>query len=171
MNEKQFIEDIIRREGGDKETNDPTDSGGRTKYGISEKANPEAWADGDVSHDEAAGLYQKKYITAEHFEQIKDETLRHQVIDFGVPSGPNTGAKLLQQLVGVKADGEIGPKTLEAIENYPGGKLFGVEVPGNVLLNLAFRDARIMFYATLAKIRPKDLKYLLGWIKRAQEFK
>jgi lysozyme family protein len=171
MEEKDFIDEIIRREGGDKETNDPADSGGRTKFGISERAHPEAWADGDVTRDEARGIYKKTYITAEHFDKIVDETLRHQVVDFGVPSGPNQAAKMLQQLVGVEADGEIGPKTLEAIENYPGGKLFGVEVPGKVLLNLAFRDARTMFYATLAKRRPKDLKFLLGWIKRAQEFK
>jgi lysozyme family protein len=165
------IDEIIRREGGDKETNDPADSGGRTKYGISERAHPEAWADGDVTQDEARGIYKETYITAERFDQIKDESLQHQVVDFGVPSGPDRAARLLQQIVGVEADGEIGPKTLEAIENYPGGKLFGVEVPGRVLLNLAFRDARTMFYATLAKRRPKDLKFLLGWVKRAQEFR
>lgn len=166
-----FIDDIIRREGGDKETNDPADSGGRTKYGISERAHPEAWADGDVTHDEARVIYRKTYILAEKFDQIKDEWLRHQVIDFGVPSGPDTAARMLQQVVGVKVDGVIGPKTLEAIENYPAGTLFGVPVPGKVLLNLAFRDARTLFYAALAKKRPKDLKWLLGWIRRAFEFK
>lgn len=165
------IDDIIRREGRDKETNDPEDSGGRTKYGISEKAHPEAWADGDVTHDEARTIYEKIYILAERFDKIKDETLKHQVIDFGVPSGPDRAARLLQQVVGVKVDGEIGPKTLAAIENYPSGKLFGCDVPGKVLINLAFRDARTMFYATLAKKRPKDLKFLLGWINRTQEFK
>ena len=166
-----FIDDIIEREGGATETNDPDDSGGRTKYGISERAHPDAWADGDVSRNEARAIYEKVYILNEKFHLIKDETLKHQVIDFGVPSGPDTAARLLQQLVGVKVDGVIGPKTLEAIENYPAGKLFGVEVPGKVLLNLKFRDARTIFYATIAKRRPKDLKYLLGWINRTQEFK
>jgi len=171
MDDNQIIDAIIKAEGGEKETNDPSDSGGRTKYGISEKAHPEAWADGDVSREEAREIYRKVYILAEKFDQIKDETLKHQVIDFGVPSGPDRAARLLQQLVGVEADGEIGAKTLEAIEKYPAGKLFGVEVPGRVLLNLAFRDARVMFYATLAKKRPKDLRFLLGWVKRAFEFR
>jgi lysozyme family protein len=165
------IDEIIRREGNDKETNDPDDSGGRTKYGISERAHPEAWADGDVSYPEARTIYEKVYILQEKFNLIPDEHLRHQVVDFGVPSGPDTAARLLQQIVGVTADGKIGPKTLQAIENYPDGKLFGVPVPGKVLLNLAFRDARQMHYATLAKRRPKDLKFLLGWLKRAQEFR
>lgn len=164
------IDDIIRREGGDKETNDPSDSGGRTKLGISERANPEAWVDGDVTYAEARTIYEKVYILAEHFNLLPD-SLQHQVVDHGVPSGPDTAARMLQQLIGVPVDGVIGAKTLEAITNYPGGKLFGTEVPGIVLLNLAFRDARMLHYATIAKKRPKDLKFLLGWIKRAQEFK
>jgi lysozyme family protein len=165
-----FIDEIIKREGGATETNDPADSGGRTKYGISERAHPEAWADGDISYLEAREIYRRVYVLAEHFDLIKDEKLRHQVIDFGVPSGPDRAARMLQQVVGVEADGQIGPKTIEAIENFPAGKMFGVEVPGIVRLNAAFRDARIIYYATLAKKRPKDLKFLLGWIKRAQEF-
>lgn len=165
------IDDIIRREGGDKETNDPQDSGGRTKYGISERAHPEAWADGDVTYQEARQIYEKVYILAEHFDAIDNLALQHQVVDYGVPSGPDAAARLLQQVLGVPVDGNIGPKTLEAIQNYPAGTLFGFKVPGIVLLNLAFRDARILRYATLAKVRPKDLKYLLGWVKRAQEFK
>lgn len=165
------IDDIIEREGGEKVTDDPSDSGGRTQYGISEKAHPEAWADGKVTRDEARSIYENVYILAEHFDKIPNEPLKHQVIDFGVPSGPDIATRLLQQVVGTTIDGEMGQKTLYAIQNYPDGLLFGVKVPGIVLLNLAFRDARIMRYATLAKARPKDLKYLLGWIKRAQEFR
>jgi lysozyme family protein len=165
------IDEIIRREGGEKETNDPADSGGRTKFGISERAHPEAWADGTVDYEEACRIYEKVYILAEKFHLLEDVFLKHQVVDFGVPSGPDTAARLLQQVLGVKIDGVVGPKTLEAIKTYPEGKLFGVTVPGSVLLNLAFRDARVMHYATLAKRRPKDLRFLLGWLRRAFEFK
>lgn len=165
-----IIDEIIRREGGSKETNDPDDSGGRTKYGISERAHPKAWEDGDVSYAEARQIYEKIYILGEKFNLLP-ETLKHQVVDHGVPSGPDTAARILQQVLGVPVDGVIGPTTLEAIKNYPSGKLFGVEVPGSVLLNLAFRDARAIHYATIAKRRPKDLKFLVGWLKRSQEFR
>lgn len=164
------IDEIIRREGGETMTDDPSDSGGRTQYGISEKAHPEAWADDKVTYDEAREIYRKIYILAEKFDKLP-LALQHQVVDHGVPSGPDTAARMLQQVLGVPVDGSLGPQTLEAIKNYPGGKLFGVDVPGHVMLNLAFRDARIIHYATIAKRRPKDLKYILGWIKRAQEFK
>lgn len=166
-----LVDEIIRREGGDIETNDPDDSGGRTKYGISERAHPEAWADGDVSYSEARNIYEKVYILAEHFNLISDLVLKHQVVDFGVPHGPNAAAKLLQQVIGVPTDGEIGTQTLQAIADYKAGKLFGVDVPGIVLLNLAFRDARILYDDAIVKRRPKDLKFILGWHKRSLEFR
>jgi lysozyme family protein len=166
-----LIDEIIQREGGSKETNDPSDSGGRTQYGISEKAHPEAWADGKIDYPEAREIYNNVYILAEHFDRIPNEFLKHQVVDLGVTSGADTATRLLQQVLGVKIDGELGDKTLQAIKDYPDGNLFGVKVPGILLLNLAFRDARVMRYATIAKTRPKDLKYLLGWVKRALEFR
>lgn len=165
------IDSIIKREGGSKVTDDPSDSGGRTQYGISERAHPEAWADGKVTYPEARDIYNRVYILAEHFDKISNIFLQHQVVDFGVLHGHNTAAKLLQQIVGVKTDGIIGPKTIDAINNYPSGKLFGIEVPGSVMLNLAFRDARILYDATIVKKFTKNLKYLLGWLRRALEFK
>lgn len=38
------------------------------------------------------------------------------VFDFGVTAGPGRGAKILQGLVGTKADGIIGQQTLEAVK-------------------------------------------------------
>lgn len=169
----ELIQEILLRETDPKHpdaiTNDPDDSGGRTQYGISEKANPEVWKDGVVTPEERQEVYFQKYIAP--FKAISDGPLLHQLVDFGVTSGTETSIRTLQQLVGVAADGIIGPRTLSAVENYPSGVLFGTPVPGAVLLNLAFRDARTMFYAAVAKRRPKDLKFLLGWLRRVQEFK
>jgi lysozyme family protein len=164
-----FIDDIILREGGDKETNDPSDSGGRTKYGISERAHPELWKDGPPTYAQARACYISTYVLP--FQGIDDLNLVHQLVDWAVTSGTMRVAQALQQVVGVMPDGVIGPKTLAAINNYNPGTLFGVKVPGFVLLNLAIRDARTMLYAATAKARPKDQKYVLGWIARAQQFK
>ena len=49
----RIIDNVIAAEGGSTATNDPADGGGRTQYGISERANPEAWADGKVTAEEA----------------------------------------------------------------------------------------------------------------------
>lgn len=166
-----FIDDEIVREGGATETDDPSDSGGRTKYGISENTFPAAWANGAPTYQQARDIYQKQFVDVDGISTIPDINLQHQVVDFGIPSGPVTAVHILQQLLGLPTDGIVGPKTIAAIEAYPSGTLFGVPVPGSVLINLAFRDARALYYATLAKAQPKNTKYVLGWIRRSQEFK
>lgn len=166
-----FIAQEIQLEGGSKETNDPSDSGGRTKYGISEKAHPEAWADGDVTEQEATRIYQKEYLDACGISTIPDTSLTHQVANFGITSGPETSVRILQQLLHVTVDGKIGPKTVASIRAYPSGVLFGQQVSGLAMLNLAFRDAITLYYITQAKKYPKNLKYILGWVSRLQEFK
>lgn len=166
-----FIDDEIQREGGATETDDPADSGGRTKYGISERAFPEAWKDGPPTYQQARDIYQHNFVEIDGIGTIPDLNLQHQVVDFGIPSGPVTAVHILQQILGVPVDGKIGPQTVAAISAYPAGTLFGIPVPGSVLLNLAFRDARALFYATIAKAQPKNLKFVLGWIRRSQEFK
>jgi lysozyme family protein len=138
----KLVEQIQREEdhsGQGVVTNDPSDSGGKTQWGLTEKDNPEEWADGVVTKEESANRIRKRYVTP--FEGIRDTNLLHQLVDFGVNAGPQTAAKILQQLVGVSPDGQIGPQTVEAVENFPKGTLFGVPVPGFVLLNLAVRDA------------------------------
>lgn len=163
-----LIDDIIRREGGARETDDPSDSGGRTQYGISERAHPDVWAKGYITYKDAREIYQRVYIQGEHFDRLP-EALQRQVVDYGVTAGSDTATRLLQHVLSLPVDGVLGPKTLEAVTHYPDGLLFGSIVPGSVLLNLAFCNARMLEYAKLAQHRPKDLKYLHGWLRRALE--
>jgi lysozyme family protein len=173
MTRDEMVDAIIANEVDPRDpakvTNDPADSGGRTQWGLAELSNPAEWADGIVTYPESRAAYTKRYILP--FEGIEDPVLLHQLVDWGVTSGTGTVIKLLQQVAGVAADGVLGPKSLEAINNPKGGDLFGFTVPGRLLLNLATRDARVMHYAALAKRRPKDLKWLLGWLKRTLEFR
>ncbi len=146
----------------------PTDSGGLTRYGISIKAHPEAWKNGPPTLEIAKEIYWNQYVKP--FRAITDELLLHQLVDWGVTAGQDIPIRHLQQILNIKVDGIIGPQTINAIEKFPAKITFGVMLPGITRLNILVRDARVMFYATLAKRRPKDLKYLLGWIARAQEF-
>lgn len=150
-------------------TNDPRDSGGKTQWGLTQKDNPKEWADGVVTRQEAYDAFYTRY--AAPFRGIEDTNLFHQLVDFGVNAGPDAAAKVFQQVLGVPADGHIGPQTLKSVLDYPKGTLFGVPVPGFVLLNLALRDARILFYVGITKRWPKNLAFLLGWLKRAMEFR
>lgn len=162
-----IISKVIEDEGGDKVTNDPNDSGGRTQYGIAEASNPEAWADDVVTEAEARAIYTLKYITKPGFDKISDPFLQESLIECGVMSGPQTAVRILQRALNVAVDGQLGPATLTAVQNFPSCKVFGCEVPGSVALNLAFQKARVLHYARIVQQAPKNLKFLYGWQLRA----
>lgn len=155
----KIISDVIDAEGGDKETNRPNDSGGRTKWGISERSNPEAWADGDVTEEEAREIYLRKYLKSPGFDRIPYIRLQHQLVDFGVLSGPEIAIKKLQEILRVDVDGVIGPQTLGALsdENWK-------EVNDKLVIS------RVRMLCRIVQRRPKDLENLVGWVNRAFEF-
>ena len=168
-----LIDEIIKREtGGDPTggyTNDPADAGGRTLWGISERANPDLWRNGPPTYAQARQRYYERYLKP--FEGVKDPALLHQLVDWGVTSGPEKVVRILQQLVGAKIDGKLGPQTLAKIDASPDGALFGYGVSGSVLLNLLVRDARALQYASAAKVKPSNLRFILGWLNRTFQFK
>lgn len=157
------IDAVILAEVGNKPdggfTNDPLDKGGRTAYGISEKANPEAWADGKVTEDEARAVYFKKYVEGPGFDKIPYTKLQHQLIDFGVNSGPFVAIQRLQEALGVVADGKIGPATLAALEKAK------PEAVNNEVVAL-----RVKLFCKICVKNPTQLKFLNGWVNRAFEF-
>lgn len=153
------IDVILKNEGGSIRTNDPLDPGGRTQYGISERANPGAWADGKVTEAEARAIYQKKYVIAPGFDKIKDKQLQTQLIDYGVNSGPMVAIMKLQAILQVNVDGIIGPATLAALDTiHP-------EDVNNLLV-----AARVKMIGHIVVNRPSQLRFLNGWLDRALQF-
>jgi lysozyme family protein len=65
----------------------------------------------NLTPDTVKSLYRRKY-----WDKIQGDLLPtgldHAVFDFAVNSGPGRAAKYLQELIGTKADGFIGPQTL-----------------------------------------------------------
>jgi lysozyme family protein len=154
-----IITEVIEAEGGDKVTNRPTDSGGRTQFGISEKHNPEAWEDGKVTEQEARDIYFKKYVSTPGFDKVTPTRLQHQLVDFGVLSGSQIATTKLQEILEVEADGILGPETLGALSERD-----WVQVNNKLVV------ARVKLFGRLVQRRPKDLEYLSGWLNRALEF-
>lgn len=151
------IEAVIKEEGGF--SNDPADKGGRTQYGIAEKFHPEAWADGQVTQEEARNIYFKKYVEGPGFSGVKNTPLLHQLVDFGVNSGPFVATQHLQTALGVEVDGKIGPKTLEALEKAD-----------QTLVNNKIVASRVKLLCKICVKNPSQLKFLSGWVDRAFEF-
>lgn len=121
-NFEQCLALVLKSEGGF--VNNPKDPGGMTNLGVTKKV----WEDW-VGHpvDEAAmralgpqdvaPLYKQNY-----WDKIKGDSLPlgvdYACFDLAVNSGVGRAAKILQQAVGVSADGAIGPATLDAVEAH-----------------------------------------------------
>lgn len=99
-----------------------------TKYGVTGKTLAAHLGKPSVSAErvqaltlaEAETIYRKSYWTQSGGD-VLPKGLDYAAFDFGVNSGPNRAVKVLQDVVGVKADGWIGEQTLAAVRDYPGG--------------------------------------------------
>ena len=156
-----IITDVIRKEGGAKVTNDPTDKGGRTQFGISEKANPQAWLDGKVTEKEAREIYLQMYVIFPKWHLIPSSHVIVQklLIDWSVISGPQLATQKLQEVLGVKVDGVFGPESLAAL----------VATDAKELNNKLVAE-RIRMVGRIVGKNPAQGKFLLGWLNRALEF-
>ncbi len=151
-----IINNEIKIEGAP--TNDPTDKGGRTAFGISEKSNPAAWANGAPTEAQARAIYLQKYVNGPGFDKIKNPQLQAQLVDFGVNSGPMIAIMKLQAILGVTPDGILGPKTLTALDAR-------TDNVNNLLV-----AARVKMIGQIVVKNPSQIKYLNGWLSRALEF-
>ena len=111
---------VLKNEGG--YVDNPVDPGGSTNLGCT-KASWEAFVGHPVTKDDIKNLtpndvmplYKTKY-----WDAVKGDDLPmgvdYAVFDFAINSGPNRAAKALQSVLGVSADGSIGPATLSALK-------------------------------------------------------
>ena len=99
-----------------------------------------------------APLYKKMY-----WDKVKGDDLPsgvdYVVFDIAVNSGTGRAAKMLQQVVGVPADGAIGPKTINAV--------LTCNVSGEDLVN-KLCDKRLAFWQSL----PTFDTFGKGWTNR-----
>ena len=147
------IEKTLINEGG--YVNDPSDRGGETKYGISKRAYPNVDIK-NLTTNEAKAIYKRDYWDKLKADHIESQLVASELFDTAVNMGVRTASKLIQGCLGTHPDGIIGNITLQKIN----------EIDEELLL-LRFKLAKVARYAYLAKKRPANRKYLLGWINRA----
>lgn len=173
MSAVAYINELIEREGG--YVNDPKDSGGETKFGITVATARAYGYTGpmrDLPYATAQTIYLRRYWIEPNFHRVDEiyPALAEALLDFGVLAGQQTAAKQLQQALNVlnrngidypdiAADGRIGTLTLAALRTFlkkrgreGGGVLFGM---------VCARQS--VYLQELAERRPKDEKYQYGW--------
>lgn len=156
---------VTVREGG--YVNDPTDKGGETKFGISDKRDGLADGQTDVNGDEkpdtrikdltqeqAGEIYFRDYWQPAYCSDWPDG-ISLIVFDAAVQHGVKKALTLLQDAAGVKPDGIVGPKTTAAV--------IGAD-PEWLLTRYLLRRSR--FYADIIKSNPAQSRFLSGWFNR-----
>lgn len=126
-NFEQSLALVLKHEGG--WVDHPKDPGGETMMGVTRRV-WEDWTGKTVKPGgmkaltvaDVTPLYRKKYWDAIKADDLPDG-VDYALFDFAVNSGPVRAIRTVQEIVGVTADGVIGPKTLAAINSQDPGDL------------------------------------------------
>lgn len=169
---EDIINEIIRVEGG--YVNDPSDSGGETNFGITEevaRAHGYTGAMIDLPKQFAFDIYSNKYWNSVNADKIMQlsASLTEKIVDISVNMGPKRAGIFLQRALNalnniatlyddLNVDGQIGSKTLKALESYLDKR------SSNILIK-AINCLQGAFYIELAERREKDEKFVYGWLK------
>jgi lysozyme family protein len=175
-----IISRVLVRE-GDKFTNDPNDSGGATKYGITQGAlsrylgRPALVADvQSLDASSAREFYFWQQVHEPEFDAITEisEPVGAEVIDTGTLCGPSRAASILQRCLNalnlggkvypdIAEDGDAGPATRAALRAYLAHR--GSE--GVPVLVAAMNCELGHFLLDLSARRPKDESFIYGWLR------
>ena len=156
-NFRDCLDLVLKHEGG--YVHHEKDPGGRTNLGVTQRV-WEEWVKHPVTEKDmreltpalVAPMYEMKYWRTSYCEKLP-KGLDLLVFTMAVNSGSGRSVKLLQDAIGVVADGVIGPNTMAKIN----------EANVEVLID-KFSEARTSFYKGL-KTFPVFGK---GWLSRTE---
>jgi len=146
----------LAHEGGAKFTDDPTDRGGATKYGISQRAYPDVDIR-NLTEQQAQDIYKRDYWDRIRADEITSQAIAENIFDTAVNMGVRTASRLAQVALDIEpADGIIGSQSLKTIN-----------AADESLFIASYTIAKIARYAYICNRNKSQKKYLLGWINRA----
>lgn len=147
----------------------PGDRGGATNRGVTLAT----WriygydkdGDGDIDENDVRLITVEdavERVMRPHFwnrwkaDAIECQQIANLVVDWAWNSGTATSIKKVQAILGVKADGIVGPTTLAAINRH--------RSPG-ILFEQIWK-ARKAYYEGIVARNPSQKKFLNGWMRR-----
>lgn len=166
-NIKDLAPFILKWEGGF--VNDPLDRGGATNKGVTiavwKAQGYDKNGDGkiDVSdlklltEADAISIMKKNYWDRWKADTIKSQAIANTLVDWVWGSGL-WGIKIPQRILGVKDDGVVGPKTLEALNAQN----------ASVFLDKLYL-ARFNFLDGIVASNPSQKRFIKGWKNRMND--
>lgn len=145
---------------------DPDDAGGATNRGVTiatwRKQGYDIDNDGDIdvadlkiiTDDDAMNIMKRNYWDRWKADEIIDQSIANILVDWVWGSG-SYGIKIPQRMIGVKVDGVVGPKTIDAL-NSKDARTFFSEI----------KKERADYFERICEINSHNRKFLNGWIRR-----
>lgn len=175
MSFETLVDPLIGREGG--YSNHPADRGGPTRWGVTEAVARKYGYFGDMRElprQTAVDIYRCRYWIEPNLDHVAEhsEAVAEELLDTGVNMGPAVAGMFLQRALNalnrqakdypdVKADGEIGPVTLNALRAFLA--LRGRE--GEAVLLKALNCLQGARYIEIAEGRPQNEAFVFGWLR------
>jgi lysozyme family protein len=170
-----MIDATIGKEGG--YSNHPSDRGGPTRWGITERVARANGYSGDMRtlpRETAVAIYKSEYAIKPGFAAVAaiNEQIGEELFDTGVNMGVAWPPLFLQQALNslnaqgkhypdIKEDGDIGPTTLKTLKAYLAKR-------GNDGVKVMLTALNVMQgarYLTIVGSRPKNEDFLYGWLR------
>ncbi len=155
---------ILSFEGG--YSNHPADKGGATNHGVTiatwraqgyDKNGDGKIDENDVkliTEQDAIDIMRKNFWNKWHADDIEDQGIANLLVDWVWASG-KWGITIPQQLLGVKADGIVGPKTLREVNRLNCEYLFD-----------KLKKRRLEYINNLVRNNPSQKVFIKGWSRR-----
>lgn len=169
---KKFIPFLLKWEGSAKYTNKKSDRGGATKYGITiatwRTVGYDKNGDGKINEKDVQLISEEdfKNVLKNNFwdkwkaDKIKNQKVAEILVDWLWASG-KWGIIKPQQLLGVKADGIVGSKTIAAVNDYQDQRQLFERI----------KSARKTYIDNVIKAHPEQIVNKKGWLNRINDIK
>lgn len=170
-----LISAVIAIEGG--YSNDPSDSGGETNFGITIRVARKHGYTGemrDIPRSIAERIYEESYWYEPGFYDVSTiyQRVGRELFDTGVNCGVGKASEFLQMALNalnreqkdyadVLEDGDIGSATLRALAGFKTAR----GAAGELVLLKALNCLQGARYIEMSRMRQKDERFVYGWLK------